>query len=222
MRLTNTQDAGSIQKWADLSWQGKKSYNYQAMFPDRHRNQIAFATDILLPKLKPEAQLLDLGCGDGWFSHFLAPSCQHIDAYDLSQNLLDEAKATGKAKGINNITYTCANVLLLDIRRQYDAAMCMGLLTYIFKDESAIELLGWLHKHVDDHGYLALKDSLYVGTEDKIHSTKKYAAIYRTEKNCLRLCEAAGFELVDSMQLSNEVNESGVYSKAFLFKKASQ
>jgi 2-polyprenyl-3-methyl-5-hydroxy-6-metoxy-1,4-benzoquinol methylase len=37
--------------------------------------------------------LLDLGCGDGFFAkRFFAPRCSHVDAIDIDQNAIEEAK----------------------------------------------------------------------------------------------------------------------------------
>ncbi|MBF7683633.1 class I SAM-dependent methyltransferase [Acinetobacter sp. B5B] len=47
--------------------------------------------------------VLDLGCGAGHVSYHVAELCQHIVAYDLSENMLDIVETTAVERKIKNI-----------------------------------------------------------------------------------------------------------------------
>lgn len=41
-------------------------------------------------KVEPQDKILDLGCGNGLFTKFFSPRCEHLTAVDISKELLDK------------------------------------------------------------------------------------------------------------------------------------
>jgi ubiquinone/menaquinone biosynthesis C-methylase UbiE len=53
---------------------------------------------------KPQAKVLDLGCGAGHVSFHVAPHVREVVAYDLSAEMLDVVGRTAAQRGLTNIT----------------------------------------------------------------------------------------------------------------------
>ena len=53
---------------------------------------------------KPQAKVLDLGCGAGHVSFHVAPHVREVVAYDLSAEMLDVVGLAATQRGLTNIT----------------------------------------------------------------------------------------------------------------------
>ncbi len=60
--------------------------------------------------LNPSMRILEFGCGTGTTAVHHAPHVQHIDAIDISENMLEIGRAKAKDAGIENITFTRATL----------------------------------------------------------------------------------------------------------------
>ena len=56
---------------------------------------------------KPDARVLDLGCGAGHVSFHVAALVNEVVAYDLSQQMLDVVSAAANDRGLGNISTQC-------------------------------------------------------------------------------------------------------------------
>ncbi len=56
--------------------------------------------------LNPDMRILEFGCGTGSTAVHHAPEVAHIDAVDISQNMLDIGQQKADAAGISNITFS--------------------------------------------------------------------------------------------------------------------
>lgn len=63
----------------------------------------------------PDMRILEYGCGTGTTAIQHAPYVQHIDAIDISGNMLDIARSRARAAGVDNIDFKRATLA------QYDA-----------------------------------------------------------------------------------------------------
>jgi len=89
--------------------------------------------------LRPSDKVLDIGCGDGFFTKvFFAPCCATIDAIDIEKSAIDTANyyyADPK------ITFLEANAVTAPFRRNdYDVIIWDGALGHFDKDSSDIML----------------------------------------------------------------------------------
>ncbi len=206
------------QENSKLYWQSEENYNYVTMFPDRHKNQVAFATEWIIPRLKPADHLLDIGCANGWFTLLLAPHCAAIDAYDLSEKLLAQARDAARLAGTTNIIFSQADVLTLKLARDYQHATCMGLLSYVVDDRKMVEIVAMIARHLPRNGSLAIKESISLG-EDVWYRNDIYRALYRGRDKYVAMIEQAGFRHLTEGMLSAGVSPEGCCSKYFLFEK---
>lgn len=213
-----TARAETVQKRASSAWTNSTEYNYQQMFPDRYANQIKFANEMLIPHLKPGSRIIDLGCGDGWFTQHIAPYCARVDGYDLAMPFIEIARREAAERGNHHLHFHCADVLELTTDHIYTDVLCMGLFTTVIDDAKMRQLLIWLYDHMEAGGYLGAKDSLNI-KETVEYKTDTYHAMYRSLDHYVAIYKSCGFELIDKMQLSAKIDENGFLSHAFLFRK---
>jgi ubiquinone/menaquinone biosynthesis C-methylase UbiE len=57
-----------------------------------------------LARNRPEARVLDLGCGGGHVSFNVAPHVREVVAYDLSPEMLDVVARAAEERGLGNVT----------------------------------------------------------------------------------------------------------------------
>jgi ubiquinone/menaquinone biosynthesis C-methylase UbiE len=56
--------------------------------------------------LTPDMRILEFGCGTGTTAVHHAPHVQHIDAIDISENMLEIARRNAAEAGVENISFT--------------------------------------------------------------------------------------------------------------------
>jgi ubiquinone/menaquinone biosynthesis C-methylase UbiE len=55
---------------------------------------------------RPDMRIVEFGCGTGTTAIHHAPHVQHIDAIDISENMLEIGRGKAREAGIDNITFT--------------------------------------------------------------------------------------------------------------------
>lgn len=87
--------------------------------------------------LKPDMEVLELGCGTGSTAIKHAPFVRHIRAVDISSKMIEIARA--KATDIANVTFEQATVENLDVPKEsVDAVLALSLLHLLEDKEAAI------------------------------------------------------------------------------------
>ena len=163
--------------------------------------------------------LVDLGCGDGWFSFEIATAASHIDAIDISENLIQIAKHTQKINKINNVNFTVGEVdQVIAANTLYDSVMCMGLFTCILKDYVMSKIITDITSKLKPNGILLVRDS-FNKTVTQLFEQEGYVAVYRREDHYTRLFTDKGFELCDEGQLSDSISDTGYFSGFKIFRK---
>jgi 2-polyprenyl-3-methyl-5-hydroxy-6-metoxy-1,4-benzoquinol methylase len=64
-------------------WRNCDKWPLKDISVDIYNNQIKAAREFFIPLLQKDSSVLDLGCGDGWFSFEIAPLVYHVDAIDI-------------------------------------------------------------------------------------------------------------------------------------------
>ncbi len=105
----------------------------------------------IVPYLSKDARILDVGCGDGRHSLYLAKSGFKVDAFDISTNAIDKLNyLKGKYK-LNINTYIC-DVLDFEFKYKYDLIIVHGVLQFIKKEKQPI-VIDLLKKWTKANGY---------------------------------------------------------------------
>lgn len=93
----------------------------------------------LLPK---GAKILDVGCGDGRHSLYLATLGFQVDAFDISESAINKIDYLKEQNNLNINTYVC-DVLEFAFKYKYDLIIVHGVLQFIEREKQPkiIELL---------------------------------------------------------------------------------
>lgn len=112
------------------------NYRRIVAWPRRLRRESPFLEEVL--STAPGPAVLDLGCGTGEHSRYLASRGYHVVGVDASSAVIDEAK-NETAQSENNPEFVCGDLRELDeilADRVFDAALCLGnTLVHLTTDE---------------------------------------------------------------------------------------
>lgn len=107
----------------------------------------------LLPALPPGGKVLDLGCGEGRNSFFLASRGFDVTAIDRSEAAIDKLLTIAGRAGVD-VCGIVSDIVNLDIVEDYDLAMAHGVLYYLTVDEWH-DLLSQVKEHTAPGGFNA-------------------------------------------------------------------
>lgn len=189
------QVADKAQKEADAYWARQEAYDYAKSFPERHRQQVAFTAQHLLPRMKPTDHVVDLGCANGWNALLLAPYCGSLHGYDYNDKFIEAAGRSGAEHGFGHLTFSVANVLELELpEASADAIIVSGLLTCLVEDSAARHVLQLAARTLKPGGLAILKDTLYRHDGISVNYQEDYyGAVYRDLATYKALAAEAGF-----------------------------
>ena len=128
-------------------------YSVLRHLPDWLRKPVPFIVEALFLFRKCGAhQFLDLGCGVGRNTIYLAKQGFSVIGIDISKNALKKAKSWSEIEGITNVTVLCASMTHLPfISRAFDAIISVSVIHHAVKKaiEKAIEEV---HEVLKDNG----------------------------------------------------------------------
>jgi tellurite methyltransferase len=105
----------------------------------------------LVPYLKKDAKILDVGCGDGRHALYLASLGFQVDAFDLSKNAIEKIDYLKQKNNLNIHTWVC-DVLDYPFRYSYDLIIVHGVLQFIDKTKQP-QVIELLKKWTNVNGY---------------------------------------------------------------------
>ena len=80
-------------------------------------NQEKIILNHFAPNLNTSDEIIDIGCCDGRFSLLISQMCKRIDAFDLSEAMIEKAIAQAKGNNIDNINFWSQNIDDLSIEK---------------------------------------------------------------------------------------------------------
>jgi len=100
--------------------------------------------------LKPDMEVLELGCGTGSTALVHAPYVKHIQAIDISKKMIELAEAKAAAKNIYNVTFEQASIEELHVAEDFlDVVLGLSILHLV---ESKEEVNKKVHKMLKPGG----------------------------------------------------------------------
>ena len=89
--------------------------------------------------LKPDMEVLELGCGTGSTAIIHSPYVKHIRAIDISSRMIEIAQSKANKKKIDNITFETLTIDDLNIQEQkLDVVLCLSILHLLENKEKVI------------------------------------------------------------------------------------
>lgn len=105
----------------------------------------------LAPHLPPQARVLDVGCGDGRHSLYLAGLGCQVDAFDISENAIAKLDDLKARHGLPINTCVC-DVTDFRFVHKYDLVILHGVLQFIARDKQAA-IFDMLKNWTNPEGY---------------------------------------------------------------------
>ncbi len=98
-------------------------------------NEVVYAQklDKIQSYLKPDMDVLEIGCGTGTTALKLAPFARSILATDFSDTMIEIAKEKAEEQQATNVTFTCTDIaeLMSSSDKKYDMIMAHSVLHLI-------------------------------------------------------------------------------------------
>jgi 2-polyprenyl-3-methyl-5-hydroxy-6-metoxy-1,4-benzoquinol methylase len=112
--------------------------------------------DRLLPK---QGRILDMGCGFGLFSLFLAMRSPErmIHGVDISGRRIEAARKAANRLGLDNVEFECADVRDYAVQGEWDGVFTLDLLHHV-PPGSRLDFLRAARAHLSPEGVLVIKD----------------------------------------------------------------
>lgn len=183
-----------------------------------YKKQQYFIEETVLPLLKPEDEVLDIGCADGTFSLLYSKAVSQVTGIDIGEKLIAQAKQYAQEAKLDNVEFITADIFQMVIERQFDAVSLMGVLTTISDDIAALQILLKATEMLKHDGLLILKDSVRINSHEAttLHN-QEYEAIYRPERDYIAMCRSLGLELIERHPLVTMEN-AGQTSVMYVFR----
>ncbi|MEM8813447.1 MAG: methyltransferase domain-containing protein [Pseudomonadota bacterium] len=91
-------------------------------------------------RLRPDVDVLEIGCGTGGTAIAHAPYVRHVHALDISENMLEIARRQADNQDVRNVTFECADIAGFDAPPEsYDVVLAMSLLHLVRDRRTVIE-----------------------------------------------------------------------------------
>lgn len=105
----------------------------------------------IVPFLEKGAKILDVGCGDGRHSLYLAELGFYVDAFDISKNAIEKIDYLKRLNNLKINTYIC-DALEFEFKYKYDLIIIHGVLQFIEREKQP-EIIRLLKNWTNTGGY---------------------------------------------------------------------
>lgn len=87
---------------------------------------------------RPDMRIVEFGCGTGTTAIHHAPHVQHIDAIDISENMLEIGRGKARKAGIDNIAFTRGTLTEFSAKdASFDAVLGLNVI-HLLPDREAV------------------------------------------------------------------------------------
>ena len=143
--------------------------------------------------LRPDMQMLELGCGTGSTAIAHAPYVKHIRAVDISANMLEIAQAKADAADVHNVSFSRSSIDDLEVADEsVDAVLALSILHLLADKDAAIARV---HRMLRTGG-------VFVSNTACLGGTMRYLKIVAPVGRLLGLMPRLGFFTADELRAS--------------------
>lgn len=192
-------------------WDGTaEKYSKQ---PIANQKAYEIKLDLTREYFTPDSQVLEFGCGTGSTAILHAPFVKHIDAIDVSQEMIRIAKDKLEPAGVQNVTFRVADMDRFQATPEsYDAVLGLNIL-HLLDDRMAA--MREVYKALKPGGHFisstaCLREKLLFTLIDPLfplmHALGQWPKVYRLSASRIqRDMEEIGFKTVHYWQPDNGI-----------------
>lgn len=192
-------------------WDGTaEKYSKQ---PIANQKAYEIKLDLTREYFTPDSQVLEFGCGTGSTAILHAPFVKHIDAIDVSQEMIRIAKDKLEPAGVQNVTFRVADMDRFQATPEsYDAVLGLNIL-HLLDDRMAA--MREVYKALKPGGHFisstaCLREKLLFTLIDPLfplmHALGQWPKVYRLSASRIqRDMEQIGFKTVHYWQPDNGI-----------------
>ncbi len=151
----------------------------------------------LIQRHQPEASsILELGCGPGWLSLFLAQMGYQVTGYDLAPAMIEIAKQRGVELKITNSRFGVTDMEkeLLDEHNRHDVVVIYDALHHSQNDQA---VLAHAYRYLKPNGMLILAEPnrVHADDHDSLEAVERFGTTERgmSVTTLRKLLKTAGF-----------------------------
>jgi ubiquinone biosynthesis O-methyltransferase len=156
--------------------------------------------------LRPGMEVLDIGCGVGIISLYIANKGNEVLGIDISEKAINAAKKSAKILGLKNASFKAIDFLDADFQERFDFIICCEVLEHLIDDKLAIRKI---HNLLKANGTLFLstrseKDLMHkvqikLFGKDKFDISVGHLRRYSTEKS-IQILKLNEFKITETKQ----------------------
>jgi len=169
-----------------------------------------FYESILAENISPGMKVLDLCCGDGIHSLFLARLGADVIAVDIAENSIKLAELRAENAGIRGIRFLVADAEELPFGQveKFDVITCVGSLSYV----DIQPLIDRLLELLKENGKFICVDSFNHNPVYRMNRYIHYLKGERTLSTLNRMPDITTIQILNSRFKSVQVNYFGIFS----------
>lgn len=166
--------------------------------------------------LQPDMKVLDIGCGVGTISLYVANKDNEVLGIDISEKAINVAQKSAEILGIKNVSFKAIDFLDTDFQEKFDFIIFSEVLEHLSDDKFAIKKI---RKLLRENGILFLSTRLEIDPmhkmrirlfgQDKFDLCVGHLRRYSTER-LIQLLKTNGFKIA-------EINQTEGFLRMFLF-----
>lgn len=96
--------------------------------------------------ISTKKDILDIGCGAGTISMYLASKGNRVKGVDISPKAIQAAKESSKINNLSNITFETCNFPIKIPNGKYDIITCFEVIEHLNDDDMALRMMNQLLK----------------------------------------------------------------------------
>lgn len=134
-----------------------KNAGVQTKIVDKNNFTYHIVLSFIDKYLQPEMKVLDIGCGVGSISLYVADKGNEVLGIDISEKAVNAAQRSAEILGVKNASFKAINFLDTDLQEKFDFIIFNNVIEHLPDDESAPQKI---YKLLEMDGILFLSTCL--------------------------------------------------------------
>lgn len=175
----------------------------------------------------PFKNIIDIGCGDGFYTELFAPAAARINGFDISEKFIQSARISARQQGHDNIFYTIGDERKESNLMEYDLILSLNLFSCLHGNFNSSRLLDRLEIFGGKRARLIVCDTFapfgdLVGRapspRHRLHNRINFR--YRGADGFMAALNDRGFELLSRQDRQlDEPDDRGLFDSLMVFRK---